>query len=72
MSPKPSWEQVSKLFGKALEYPRGERSAWLDEACGGDAELRREVEALLQGHQRADGVLDRGVQEFAAGAISLS
>lgn len=72
MPPKPSWEQVSKLFGKALEYPRGERSVWLDKACGGDAELRREVEALLQGHQRADGVLDRGVQEFAADAISLS
>ena len=36
-----------------------ERSAFLDEACGGDDELRREVDALLAAHQDAAGFLSR-------------
>src|SRR4051794_17148524 len=35
------------------------RSAYLDGACGGDAELRTRVEALLRSHDRADSLLDQ-------------
>jgi serine/threonine-protein kinase len=41
------WQQVDQLFHSALEHEPEERAAFLDEACGGDAELRREVESLL-------------------------
>src|SRR6266545_367970 len=38
------------LFHQALEKPAGERAAFLDEACAGDAALRRRVEVLLEAH----------------------
>jgi|GEM_PF-1212070 len=53
------WEKVWKIFDDALEAPAEKRTALLDEACGGDAELRAEVEGLLAGHDLSGGVLDR-------------
>jgi hypothetical protein len=39
------------IFTEALARPdRAERVAYLDGACGGDAELRRRVEELLAAH----------------------
>src|SRR6516164_7039549 len=44
---------LKKIFNEALERPDGpERAAYLDEACRGDAELRAQVEALLNDHER--------------------
>jgi serine/threonine protein kinase len=37
---------------------RAARSAYLDEACGGDPALRGRVEALLRAHERPDSLLD--------------
>ncbi len=37
----------------------GDRDAFLDAACEGDAELRRRVEALLAAHDRPESLLDR-------------
>jgi eukaryotic-like serine/threonine-protein kinase len=42
------------IFHRALEKPTGQRAAFLDEACHGDAELRRRVERLLAEHERPD------------------
>ena len=41
------WTQIEELFHRAAECAPEHRTALLDEACGNDAELRREVEALL-------------------------
>ena len=41
------WQQIDRVFQAALEYEPDERAAFLDEACAGDPNLRREVEALL-------------------------
>ncbi|MGD0670033.1 MAG: protein kinase [Bryobacteraceae bacterium] len=41
------WSRIKELFGVALEKPEQERPAFLDSACGGDAELRADVERLL-------------------------
>jgi serine/threonine protein kinase/tetratricopeptide (TPR) repeat protein len=42
------------IFLEVLQKPTpAERGAFLDEACAGDAELRRGVERLLRAHQRA-------------------
>jgi Tol biopolymer transport system component/predicted Ser/Thr protein kinase len=46
MSPE-RWQKIEQLYHTALEREPGGRSAFLDQACQGDAELRREVEALL-------------------------
>jgi serine/threonine protein kinase len=41
------WRQVEQLYHSVLEREPGQRGAFLDEACLGDEELRREVESLL-------------------------
>ena len=45
------WQRVGELFHRALERDDGERSRFLDEACGGDAALRAEVDSLLAHHE---------------------
>src|SRR5262249_17951352 len=41
------WRQVAQHYHGALERTGLERAAFLDDVCGDDAELRREIEALL-------------------------
>jgi len=41
------WTRIKEVFGTALETPEPERPAFLDSACGRDAELRADVERLL-------------------------
>ena len=45
--------EARDLFLAALERPPDERAAFLQEACAGDEELRREVESLLAHHDDA-------------------
>ena len=49
-----TWQKIAELFDAALGRPPAERAAWLDAACGEDADLRREVAALLAAHEAAD------------------
>jgi WD40 repeat protein/serine/threonine protein kinase len=47
-------KNVRSIFGRALEIDSpAERAAYLHEACGADAELRREVESLLKAADKA-------------------
>ena len=41
------WEQIERLYHSALERELGERESFLDRACAGDDELRREIASLL-------------------------
>jgi len=47
-----------EIFTEALQLPRAQRAAYLERACGGDDELRRKVEALLEGHDRVGDFLE--------------
>jgi uncharacterized protein (TIGR03067 family) len=48
------------IFAAALEKAdRAERSAYLDSACGDNAEQRKRLDALLAAHDRAGGFLER-------------
>lgn len=47
------WQRLETLFFAALETPPPERTAWLDHACAGDAELRAELDAVLAAHLMA-------------------
>ena len=42
-----------------MELPADQRGAYLDQACAGDAALRRQVEALLQVHDDAGNFFDK-------------
>jgi serine/threonine protein kinase len=54
------WARIDRLLGAALERPPDERTAFLREACDGDAPLRRELESLLAHDDtgRAEGFLE--------------
>ena len=41
------WRRVEDVFHRAADLASSERGAFLDSACGGDQDLRREVESLL-------------------------
>jgi eukaryotic-like serine/threonine-protein kinase len=60
--------QVEALFFSALEHETAaERAAFLDSACGGDVELRRQVEKMLHVHPRVGEFLRKpAVEPFAA------
>jgi eukaryotic-like serine/threonine-protein kinase len=42
-----SWDRIQSLFLEALDLPPEERPSFLDRACAGDQEVRREVESLI-------------------------
>src|SRR5216683_435869 len=47
------------VFTQALRLPPEERDRYLSEACKGDIEFRRRVEALLQAYEQAGDFLGR-------------
>jgi hypothetical protein len=53
------WRGVEGLFHAALERRPEARQAFLDGACGGDSDLRRQVELLLAKDQEAGSFLER-------------
>ena len=53
MEKQEQWQKVKEIVGAVLEREPGERSAFLDEACAHDGELRAEVESLLIAHADA-------------------
>ena len=65
------WQRISQVLEKSLECEPGQRGRFLDEACGGDEELRREVESLLAFEPQLKNYLEqpvlKGVSEGPTG-----
>lgn len=55
---KEKWREISKIFHLALEKSADERSAFLDEKCADDSELREEIEMLLNANDDEDSFID--------------
>jgi serine/threonine protein kinase/tetratricopeptide (TPR) repeat protein len=51
------WQEIDRIFAEALEREPGERAIFLDGACGGDEQLRAEVESLLA-HNVPESLVD--------------
>ena len=47
----------SGIFKAAVKLPPDQRAAYLDQACGSNAELRREIESLLRAHDASGSFL---------------
>jgi Tol biopolymer transport system component/serine/threonine protein kinase len=60
------WRQVKNLFHSALERESNHRALFLDEACAGDASLRREVESLITSHEQTGSFIDSPAYELGA------
>jgi serine/threonine protein kinase len=52
-------QHIETLYGETLALPEGERKVFLDRACGGDNELRHEIESLLAYQEQAETYMDR-------------
>ena len=60
------WERVKRIYSSALECGPDEQESFLNEACGGDDSLRKEVETLLAQQRKADGFMQAPAMEVAA------
>ena len=52
------WRKVEEVFHAALERTPGARQTFLDEICGADTDLRRQVERLLAKDEQARSFLE--------------
>ncbi len=54
-----SWNKAKQIFAEALKLPPAERVHFLDDACDNDAEIRREVESLLNSLDDAGSFMEQ-------------
>jgi predicted ATPase/serine/threonine protein kinase len=59
------WRRVEELCQRALELNESRRAEFLQSACGGDDELRREVESLLAHERTAEQFIESPALEVA-------
>src|SRR5262245_55501527 len=64
------WQHIDKLLGEALELDASRRAAFLAQACAGDEELRRKIDALLAAHEQAESFIE--APAFAGIAQSIA
>src|SRR5215213_8044007 len=60
------WQQITSIFQAALDWPADERAEFVSERCGGDEELRREVQDMLSSHEQASGFIEEPAMNVAA------
>ena len=70
-TPSERWRELQRVVDGALDRPRADRAAYLDETCGTNGALRDEAERLLDACERAGraeraGFLDAQAAAFAA------
>src|SRR5438094_100659 len=70
MTSSDRWRRVEELCHAALERDAQARAEFLADACGGDDDLRREVEALLAHAQTADRFLAAPLGAVAADVLA--
>jgi serine/threonine protein kinase/tetratricopeptide (TPR) repeat protein len=52
------WQRINDLFQTASERAPEERTAYLDQACGGDEELQREVVSLITSYEQSTDFIE--------------
>ena len=60
------WEEINRLYNAAVEVERRSATTFLERACEGDQELRREVESLLAYDQQAQQFINRPALQMTA------
>jgi eukaryotic-like serine/threonine-protein kinase len=64
------WQQLDHLFHLALARDSAERGTFLEEACAGDEELRKEVEALIAANEQAGSFIEKPALEAEAKSLA--
>ena len=60
------WQKIDEIFHAALRCKLDERKAFIETACSGDEELRRELESLLAEERGADGFIEQPAMDAVA------
>ncbi|MDM7922817.1 MAG: protein kinase [Pyrinomonadaceae bacterium] len=55
------WRQIEEIFLEAADLPKSRRDSFLKDKCGADAELRSEVEKLLESDESASNFIEAPV-----------
>lgn len=63
------WQLIDRIFHSALEIPEDRRSAFLEESCTDDGDLRSEVERLLARYRDADTFLEEAAWDIVGRAV---
>jgi eukaryotic-like serine/threonine-protein kinase len=58
------WQKIKNLFDRAQKLESGERRRFLEKACAGDEELRREVEKLVASFDDATSFMESPAAAF--------
>src|SRR5215475_9356500 len=64
------WKQIEDIFHSALTIEPSRRSGFLEDACGGDENLRQEVETLLTQEDESGGFLEGPALEVMAKGLA--
>ena len=66
------WKRVVEVFDSAIDRDPTERSSFVEQACAGDEDLRRQVDALLAEADRPERpvVIDMPVGEIVADLLA--
>jgi serine/threonine protein kinase len=64
------YQRIGQLFDEAFARAPAERAAWLEQACGADAELRDDVVKLLDNHDESKDFLSLPALGVAAAMIA--
>src|SRR6266496_3066515 len=59
------WQRITDLFDEAMTRGPKERIAFLEEACEGDRDLRKQVERLVKSHEKSGDFLKSSAFEVA-------
>ena len=65
-SPTERFRRVDTIFDAVIDLPTEFQAAFIDQACGGDDELRGEVLDLLRAYHQADSFLEAPAAAIAA------
>src|SRR5689334_7690839 len=60
------WIKIKEIFQAAMDRAPSERAGFVSDACAGDQELRKVVEALMSSDGRSGTFLDSPAYEAAA------
>lgn len=67
------WQRLQQLFDSAVELSPDQRAAFLDQACAGDPDFRREAESLILAHsdstRRIENIIHEAAETVADGNL---
>jgi serine/threonine protein kinase/TolB-like protein/Tfp pilus assembly protein PilF len=66
------WKLIETLFHESLELPVQERPGFLEQRCGTDSALRKEIEALLDSADKPMDLLQRPIADAAEHLVAES